>query len=175
MSKGIILYKSKYGSTKKYADWLTDATGFDCFETNAVNASKAKQYEKVVLLGGIYASGISGLKFLKQVAPDLVNKKVAVFCVGASPYDKKQLAQIKERLLKDALEAVPLFYGRGAWNEEAMTIIDRTLCNVLQRSLAKKDPSTYEPWMAALMEAKGQKSDWTDPSCLDPLIEYLQD
>ena len=28
--KGIILYRSKYGATKRYADWLAQETGFDC-------------------------------------------------------------------------------------------------------------------------------------------------
>lgn len=35
MSRGIILYQSKYGATKKYADWLVEETGYDCIETNA--------------------------------------------------------------------------------------------------------------------------------------------
>ena len=30
MSKGIILYQSKYGATKKYAGWLVEETGYDC-------------------------------------------------------------------------------------------------------------------------------------------------
>ena len=38
MSKGIIIYKSKYGSTKKYAQWLKEATGFEVMEVK-----KAKQ------------------------------------------------------------------------------------------------------------------------------------
>lgn len=29
MKKGVILYRSKYGATKKYASWLEEATGFD--------------------------------------------------------------------------------------------------------------------------------------------------
>ena len=33
MGKGIILYQSKYGATKKYAEWLQDKTGYDCVET----------------------------------------------------------------------------------------------------------------------------------------------
>ena len=30
--KGIILYTSKYGATKRYAQWLAEETGFDCLE-----------------------------------------------------------------------------------------------------------------------------------------------
>lgn len=33
MAKGIILYQSKYGATKKYAEWLQESTQFDCMET----------------------------------------------------------------------------------------------------------------------------------------------
>ena len=33
MKKGIIIYQSKYGATKKYAGWLRQMTGFDCVET----------------------------------------------------------------------------------------------------------------------------------------------
>jgi hypothetical protein len=32
--KGIILYQSKSGATKRYADWLIEKTGFDRDETN---------------------------------------------------------------------------------------------------------------------------------------------
>lgn len=71
------------------------------------------------------------------------------------------------------MEDLPLFYGRGAWDEEAMTFKDRALCRLLQKSVAKKDPATYEPWMKALMCAVGQKCDWTDRKYLDPLIAYL--
>ena len=33
MSKGIILYQSKYGSAKKYAQWLEQETGYVLMET----------------------------------------------------------------------------------------------------------------------------------------------
>ena len=36
-----------------------------------------------------------------------------------------------------------------------MDFKDRTLCKLLQKSVAKQDPSTYEPWMKALMEGHG--------------------
>ena len=39
MCKGIILYQSKYGATKKYVDWLTERTGYDCIETKNTKVS----------------------------------------------------------------------------------------------------------------------------------------
>ena len=66
MSKGIILYQSKYGATKKYADWLKEETGYDCIETKQAKVSLVQEYDVMILGGGVYASGIAGLGFLKK-------------------------------------------------------------------------------------------------------------
>lgn len=173
MKKGIIIYQSKYGATQKYAHWLQDITGFDCVETPKASPQEVAQYETVLLCGGIYASGIAGLSFLKKNMGAWKEKKTAIFCVGASPYDQQALAAIRARNLTGDLSELPLFYGRGAWNESKMKFIDRNLCKMLQKSIAKKDPGTFEPWMAALVSATGQACDWTDPQYLTPLLEYL--
>ena len=55
-----------------------------------------------------------------------------------------------------------------------MTFVDRTLCTMLKKSIAKKDPSTYEPWMAGLMSAVSPNEDWTDKKYLAPLLEYVK-
>ncbi len=104
----------------------------------------------------------------------LRNKKIAILCVGASPYDESAFAEIKAYNLTGDLKDIPLFYGRGAWDESKMKFMDRTLCKMLQKSVAKKNPDTHEPWMKALMCAVGQSCDWTDEKYLLPLIDYLE-
>lgn len=66
MKNGIIMYQSKYGATKKYAIWLVEMTGFDCMETPKATLDIVSQYNTILLCGGIYASGIAGLSFLKR-------------------------------------------------------------------------------------------------------------
>ena len=117
MKKGIIIYQSKYGATQKYAGWLREMTGFDYIRAKDALPDKVKKYEVIVLCGGIYASSIAGLSFLKKNIGRLGNKK----------------------------------------------------------TIAKRDPSTYEPWMVGLMSAVGQTGDWTDKKYLAPLMEYLRD
>lgn len=173
MKKGVIIYQSKYGATKKYVDWLMEITDFDCIETPKATVSQVQQYETIILCGGIYASGIAGLSFIRKNFDKLEQKKIVIFAVGASPYDEGAFNELKSHNLKDDLKEIPLFYGRGAWHEENMTFMDRTLCKMLQKSVAKKDPTTYEPWMKALMCAVGQKCDWTDKEYLKPLLEYI--
>ena len=174
MSKGIILYQSKYGATKKYVDWLVEETGFDFIETKKAKVNDLKEYEVIILGGGVYASGIAGLGFLKKNIASLKDKKIAVFAVGASPYDEKAINQIKDLHFKDVLKGIDLFYCRGAWDEEKMKFMDRTLCKMLQKAVAKQNPENYEPWQQALMCSVGQKCDWTDKKYLEPLVEFAK-
>ncbi|MCI8590001.1 MAG: flavodoxin [Clostridiales bacterium] len=172
--KGLILYKSKYGATKKYASWLQEETDFDCIETKRATIKDVAKYDSIILCGGLYASGIAGISFLKKHFSVLRYKKLAVFCVGASPFDQKAFEQVRAHNFKEELQSIPLFYGRGAWHEEAMSFKDRMLCGMLRKAVAKKDPSTFEPWMTALMGAVGQVCDWTDKNELAPLIAYIK-
>ena len=63
---GIVLYKSKYGVTKQYADWIAERTGFSCIRTDDANIGNISGYDVIILGGEIYASGITGLSFLKK-------------------------------------------------------------------------------------------------------------
>lgn len=175
MSRGIILYQSKYGATKKYADWLVEETGYDCIETKNAKITDLHNYDVIILGGGVYASGIAGLQFIKKNIGQLADKKVAVFAVGASPYDEKAIMQIREMHFKDELCNISLFYCRGAWDEEKMKFTDRTLCKMLQKAVAKQNSEEYEPWQKALMCAVGQKCDWTDKSYLEPLLKHIEE
>lgn len=173
MSKGIVLYQSKYGATEKYAGWISKAAGFDCVETKKADVKKVGEYETIILAGGIYASGIAGLSFLKKNIGLFNDKKIAVFCVGASPYDESAFSQLCGHNFNNELKNIPCFYGRGIWNEKIMTFTDRTLCKMLQKAIAKKDPDSYEPWESALMCAVGQNCDWTDKEYLKPLLDFI--
>ncbi len=171
---GIILYQSKYGATKKYAEWLSENTGFQCVETKKADIREIAKYDTIVLGGGVYASGIAGLSFLKKNIEKLKGKKVIVFCCGASPYEEKAFQEIKSRNMKGALADIPLFYCRGAFDMERMSFIDRALCNMLRKSVAKKNPADYEPWEKALMAVEKGKSDWTDKKYIEPIIECIR-
>lgn len=176
MKKGLILYRSKYGATEKYVEMLKEEFPCDVFETGKGkgNGFEADNYDWFIFAGGIYAGGIAGLDVLRRNYPLLKGKKTAVFCVGASPYDERAYEEIKAHNLKGELNGIPLFYGRGAWDKGKMSWADRTLCNMLQKVVAKKKDDEKEPWMEALLSAAEQPCDWTDPKYLTPLIEYMK-
>ena len=96
---GVILYQSKYGATKKYADWLSEETGFPCIETRKADIHEIAKYDTIILGGGLYASGIAGLSFLSFIA---VARGIWMHCLLRIEhyvvYSERQL-QRKNRLI----------------------------------------------------------------------------
>lgn len=173
--KGIVVYKSKYGATKKYAEWIAQEMGYDLKEVSQIKKNELEFYNVIVYGAGIYAMGIAGLNFLKKNAEIIKTKKVYVFCDGASPFSQEAFIEVKNRNMKDELKDVPLFYFRGGWNMEAMDFLDRNLCKMLRKAVAKKDPKDYEIWEQALMEAGDSTCDWTNIEYIFPLINELKE
>lgn len=170
---GVILYQSKYGATKKYASWLSEDTGFPMMETKKAKIEDIEKFDTIVLGGGVYAAGIAGLSFLKKNIEVLKDKKIIVFFVGASPYDQKDFLEVVHHNMKDKLCDIPCFYCRGAWDMDAMSVIDRNLCKMLRKAVAKKSPEELETWEKALMAAEDSSCDWTDKEYLNPILHIL--
>ena len=54
---GIILYKSKYVATRKYAEWLSERTGFSHIEIDKSDIGMISGYDVIILGGGKKESG----------------------------------------------------------------------------------------------------------------------
>ena len=173
MENILIIYKSKYGAAREYAQLLGKALATVPVSIDQAKSQMITSADIIILCGGIYAASIAGLSFLKKNAALLSGKKTAVFAVGASPYDQKTLEELKKRHLSGALDGVPLFYGRGAWNEEIMTAKDKFLCSMLMKVVSKKPAEQCEPWELALKEAMGKKCSRVDEKYLEPLYKYI--
>lgn len=137
---GVILYQSKYGAAKKYADWLAEETGYPCMETKKADIKEIEKYDTIILGGGIYASGIAGLSFLKRNIGKLTGKKILVFCCGASPYEESAFQQCREHNMKDMLSDIPVFYCRGAWDMDAMSSRTEHYAIYSERPFPRKTP-----------------------------------
>ena len=123
MSRGIILYQSKYGATKKYVDWLVEELGYDYVETKDAKVANLLNYDVIILGGGVYASGIAGLQFLKKNIGQLTGKKIAVFAVGASPYEEKAIQQVREMHFKAVAKHNPDEYE--PWQKALMCAVGK--------------------------------------------------
>lgn len=175
MSKGLILYQSKYGATKQYADMLHRRLGYDVIETKHYRQADMDAYDTLLFAAGIYAGGIAGISLLRKHYDEWKKKRIVVLCVGASPYDEEAFEQIKQQNLRELAQSIPMFYGRGAWDIAKMSIKDLALCRLLEKMVKKKNPQDLAPWMKELLGTMDQKACWVSEHYLSELLACLND
>lgn len=89
---GIILYQSKYGATQKYAQWLSEKTGFPCVETKQARISDVREYDTILLGGGDLCIGYRRFIFLKEKLQRLAGQENRRILCGGFPIRGKSLS-----------------------------------------------------------------------------------
>lgn len=170
---GIVIYRSKYGAAKKYAQWISARTGFVLKDIVDVRQKDILEAENVVVGFGVYAKVLPGINFLSKHCKDLIGKRVFIYACGASPYNEREVRELHENVFTGPLEPLPLFYMRGAFNMNAMSFMDRQMCRMLIGAVRRKAPEERESWEKALLEAGDTPKDWTSEEQLEPLLEAI--
>jgi flavodoxin len=80
-----IIYKTIYGSTKKYAKWLNESVKSDVFEMDSINVDLLKDYKTIIVMSGTYGGKIPFVSFLKNNWNLVKNKKIIAVALGAAP------------------------------------------------------------------------------------------
>lgn len=118
MADIVVIYKSKYGSTKQYAEQISQELNADVFEQSDVKANDLIKYKTIIFGCGLYASGIIGIDIIKKNFENIKDKNIIVFTVGlADPKNKEQFIPIIEKNFTDEMkDIIKVFHLRGGIN-----------------------------------------------------------
>ncbi|NLL82355.1 MAG: flavodoxin [Tissierellia bacterium] len=176
MKDTVVVYKSKYGSTKKYAQWIAEETKADLFEGSEIVASDLKEYATIIFGGGLYAGGIAGISTLTKNYELLKDKRIIVFTVGLSSTDKKEifLPILEKSFSEEMQQRISFFHLRGGIDYKRLSIVHRVMMGMLKLVISRKDPSDLSEDDKGLLATYGKKVDFTDKSTIKPLLSYLE-
>lgn len=110
MSNILVVYYSRYGATKQYANWIAEELGADILEYKKCKLKDLMNYSTIVYGGGIYSGGIYGVDLItKNCEKHLRDKKIICFGVGISienEENQKQCIEVnfKKRFLMEGLD-----------------------------------------------------------------------
>ncbi|HDD45062.1 MAG TPA: hypothetical protein ENG63_09440 [Candidatus Desulfofervidus auxilii] len=81
--KTLIVYATKYGSTKEIVNWMKERIEFEVKDFNVKDAPSPKDYDLVIIGGPVYEERIlKGVEeYIEKYKEILEEKKVAIFCV----------------------------------------------------------------------------------------------
>ena len=175
----LVLYKTKHGTTKRYADWLGDALDADVVDVSKMSPSdwglKMTRYDMVLYGGNLNERGINGLQQFKAVLQKNPVENIAYFCVGSYPASEQTRDQhLESNFTAKEREDTKLFYFRGRLDFIGLGWIEKKIMGGLMKAIEKKYPEDRTPEEAEIIEAYYDDVDWSDKSYIAPLVAYVK-
>jgi len=171
----IVIYKTKYGSTKTYAEWIRDALDCEIAEAKSITAEKLKDYDVIIYGGGLYAEMINGVSLITRNIEGLKDKKIAIYTTGITPLDCRDYYDklVIEKNFKNGVpDNIKIFNFMGKMKMDELSLVHRSALKSLKKIMqAKKDASPMEK---LLIELCGADGDFTDIAQIKDLITYAK-
>ena len=173
----IILYGSQYGSTRRYAEKLSEQTGIPVVSYKDAPALSDKKTS--VYLGGVYAGGVLGLvKTLRGFSLQTGQKLILVTVGLADPNDPDNRDNIRtflqRQLPAELLGRATIYHLRGRIDYQKLSFGHRTVMKLLYQFLRRTPVEKQTAENRALVETYGKQVDFTDFSTLEPIIDDIQ-
>ena len=138
--KALIIYKSKTGFTRWYAELIAKEVEGDRMDFKEVTTEIMSGYDVVVYGGGLYAGMINGYKEAKAMFEKSSAKRFILFATGGTPNKAtKEIDEVwKNNLSAEELQTIPHFYMQSGICYEKMSFWNRTLMKMMSNVLEKK-------------------------------------
>ncbi|MEE1195588.1 MAG: flavodoxin domain-containing protein [Lachnospiraceae bacterium] len=172
--KTVVIYNSQTGFTRRYAEWIAEAAGADCFELTEAKKKSMDEYDAIIFGGWACAGGISKLSWFKGNIDKWSGKKLIAFCVGGSPIENPEIEQALRQNFNDAQwEKVNVFYCPGGFNYEKMSAASKLMMKMFIKTLKAKKNKTEEEEVMVKMIASSY--DISDKKYIDPILACLNE
>lgn len=164
--KGIIVFKSNYGATKTYAQWIEEATGLKAVEIDQLKKEEINNSETVVIGCPVFAGKPLLGKWIKKNWSKLEGKKIALYTTSGAPADDASLKEGFNSTFPEPIRSGLSYFpqsGRMVFSE--MSPLHRFFMKLGQKM--EKDPQVKEEML--------KDKDNMNREGLKDLIAYLQE
>ena len=172
--KTLIIYGSQYGSTKRYAERLSEVTGIEAVDYK--QAKKIEVFDRIIFMGGLYAGGVLGLK--KTVGKMTDNQELIIVTVGVTnpcetAYFSEIRKSIKAKIPANLYNEEKVFHLRGAIDYSQLGIKHRFMMSMFHKMVLKMPESQRTADAKAMLETYGQNVDFVDLGTLEEIVKII--
>lgn len=178
MKKAVVIYQSKYGSTEKYARWISEELSCDLFKRSDFKDKMFDSYDVIIYGGALFAGGLSGISLIAKNFERIRNKSLVLFSCGlADPTSETNIKNIRQSLSKsltaEMFDAAKVFHLRGGINYSKLGFVHKTLMSMVHNSLKKRDYDSLSAEDKQLLDTYGKIIDFTNKETIAPIIQYV--
>lgn len=175
--KTLLIYTSQTGFTKKYAEWIqeeTQAVLLTLDQAKKKNEAYFQDFDAILYGGWAMGGKIVQSKWFLEHAENWKGKKLALFCVGASPDENPDVEKVLHDMLTDSQrDYLKAFYCQGGINYDQMKLPSKLAMKAFASALKKKKDATDSEKRMAEMISKSY--DISSKEYIQPILDYLFD
>jgi hypothetical protein len=171
MEKTVVIYKSVYGTTKQYAQWIAEELGTQLLEVSSVKPARLMDYDVVIYGGGLYAGGIIGAKLVAKNPC----KSLIVFTVGlATPETTDYKDILAMNFSPEQLEKIRVFHLHGGIDYRKLGLAHKAMMAFKKKQVEKTPAEKRTSDDRQFLETYGAKADFLDRDAIAPLVDYVR-
>ena len=164
--KILIVYQSKYGSTKQYAEWIQKESNGDLVNIENGDNLDLAGYDIIIIGGSVRVGNIVIVPFIEDHWSIMKGKKVILFTTSATPPRHPKIQSIYEKSLPEEIrKEIKFFPLHGRISKANLTLWDQFLIAI--GKIMEQDET--------LKKDMGKDFDGVRRENLSPLLEYLEE
>lgn len=147
----------------------------DLIEATKVKLSELLEYDTIIYGGGLYASGINGVKScIVQKFEQLKNKNLIVFTVGLNTTEDLSVFEpIKKHNFSDEMILnIKFFHLRGGIDYKKLSFAHKSMMAMLKKKIVKKEDKTSEDEL--FLKTYGDSIAFSDKNTIEPLVSFVK-
>lgn len=172
--KSVIIYCSKTGFTRRYAEWLAETLKCDCVPYEQRGKLRLEDYDAVIFGSWLRAGAIQKIGWFKAQLPELAGKKIVAFAVGATPAEAEEAVRkvLEQNFTAAQRKEIQTFYLQGGLDYERMDVVSRMAMRMLCRMLrGQKNRSAEDEAMLRMIE---KSFDGTNRAAIEPIVAAVK-
>ncbi len=178
MKKVAIVYTSKFGHTKQYADWLVAHLGkddADVINVATFNPTQLLAYKLIIFASGVYGDKMPIMDFVKKNIMGISTAKTMMLAVSWYTNDSEEAVQklVDENYPDQFKGKVPLYVVNSGIDKKKISVADKAKLLASQVMIEKKDGRSNDD-INILAILKGY-SDATSEENLDSIKKGIEE
>ncbi|MBQ8825563.1 MAG: hypothetical protein IJ007_00535 [Oscillospiraceae bacterium] len=170
-----LVYMSKYGHTKQYADWIKDDLGIHVVPITSFNAAQMLSYKLVIFASGVYSDKIQIMDFIKKNGSAINSSRMMIAAVtwytNGSEEAKKKLIDVNYP--DNFKNIVPMVVLNSGIDKKAISVMEKAQLTAASLAISKHEDRSNDD-INALAIIKGY-SDQTSKDNIKYLKEAIEE
>lgn len=168
-----VVYYSKYGSTKQYAEWLAEELDADLYTLKEAAKCDFSKYDVVLIGSGVYAGVLKIRKNLIEMIKNTSDAMIYAFGVGATPPSEELVNEIANATFmcsKDKIEKLYVF--RGKFDYSALSMEDKLIMGAYKAVVMRKEK--LDEAEKAILKCFEEPESWIDRDSIQCIVNEVK-